>query len=122
MTEDHQPDMPVALEQMVKGLSELELVLGDVGKRIVPAIRLRLLEAMAARDRGDDVAMLRCVGAAMKELAAVGDSLGAGEGQLMTMLAERFQGSLLRGDLTNAKQDMEVMFDRSGSRYRNDKE
>ncbi len=114
--------MPVVLEQMVKGLCELELVLGDVGKRIVPAIRARLLEAMAARDRGDDVGMLQAVGAAMKELAMAGDSLGTGEGQLMTMLAARFQGSLLRGDLANAKQDMDAMFDRSGARYRNDEE
>ncbi len=118
MAQDHQPPVPVVLEQMVSGLSELELVLGNVGKQVVPAIRMRLLEAMAARDRGDSVAMLESVGSAMKELAAVGDRIGADEGRLMTMLAQRFQDSLKRGDLANAKQDMDVMFDRSGATFR----
>ncbi len=122
MTQDHQPVVPIALEQLVAGLAELELVLGDDGKRLVPLIRERLIEAMAARDRGDSAAMVASVGRAMKELAAVGDRLGSDEGQLMTMLAQRFEGALLRGDLSEAKRDMDVMFDRSGARYRRDDE
>jgi hypothetical protein len=122
MAEDHQAVTPVVLEQLVSGLTELEVVLGEVGKQVVPAIRTRLIEAMAARDRGDSQTMVRAVGAAMRELAAVGDRVGQGEGRMMTALAERFERSLLQGDLANAKKDMDVMFDRSGARIQNDEE
>jgi len=33
-------------------------------------------------------------------------------------VAGRFQGALLRGELPEAKQDLDVMFERSGARYR----
>lgn len=122
MAENHQAVTPVVLEQLVNGLTELEVVLGEIGKQVVPAIRSRLIEAMAARDRGDSQAMVRAVGSAMRELAAVGERVGQGEGRLMTALAERFERSLLQGDLANAKKDMDVMFDRSGARIRKDEE
>jgi len=121
MSDEHQPQIPNALEQMVLGLTELESVLGEAGRRAIPAVRDRLGDALAARDRGDPVAMLEAVGAAMQALAEVGEQLEPGEGQLMTMLAQRFQSSLMRGDLPDAKKDMDVMFERSGARIVDDK-
>ncbi len=121
MSDEHQPQIPNALEQMVLGLTELEAVLGEAGRRAIPAVRDRLGDALAARDRGDPVAMLDAVGAAMQALAAVGEQLEPGEGQLMTMLAQRFQSSLMRGDIPDAKKDMDVMFERSGARIVDDK-
>lgn len=117
MKEDHQPQVPVVFEQLLTGLSELELLLGDAGKPVVGAVRSRLREASAARDRGDPVAMLDAVSAAMRDLAALGERLGPGEGRLMTALAQRFRDALLRGDLAEAKKGMDVMFEQSGARF-----
>jgi hypothetical protein len=122
MSQDHQPQVPVALEQMLAGLTELQVVLGDAGRAVVLSVRARLIEAMAARDRGDPVAMLDAVGRAMTEMATVGDRLSPGDGPLMAMLANRFQASLLRGDVSEAKKDLDVMFDQSGARYQTKKD
>lgn len=120
MTGDHQPQVPIVFEQLLSGLAELDLLLGDSCKPALAAVRARLLEASAARDRGDPVAMLDGVSAAMRELAALGEHFGPGEGRMMNALAERFRTSLLRGDLAEAKKDMDVMFENSGARYRRD--
>lgn len=117
MPEDHQPQIPVALEQMLAGLTQLQLLLGDAGRSLVLSVRARLIEAMAARDRGDTVAMLEAIGRAMNELATVGDRLSPGDGPLMAMMANRFKDALLRGDMGEAKKDLDVMFDQSGARY-----
>jgi hypothetical protein len=117
MKADHQPQVPVVFEQLLTGLSELELLLGDAGKPVIGAVRSRLRAASAARDRGDPVAMLDAVSAAMRDLAALGERLGPGEGRLMTALAQRFRDALLRGDLAEAKKGMDVMFEQSGARY-----
>ena len=118
MADDHQPQVPVAFEQMLAGLSELEKLLGDSGRAVVESVRSRLIEASAARDRGDPVAMLDAVSSAMRDLAALGERFGPGEGRLMNALAERFRDSLLRGDLAEAKKGMDYMFEQSGARYR----
>jgi hypothetical protein len=54
----------------------------------------------------------------MEELARLADRLDAQDAMLMRAVAQRFQTALLRGDLPEATQDLDVMFDRSGSRYR----
>jgi hypothetical protein len=115
MADPHQPDMPVVLEQLVSGLRELEIVLGDVGRATLPAVRASLTAAMAARDRGDPVAALRAIGTAMTQLASLADRLDPQEAAMMRMVTDRFRSALLRGDLPEAKQDMDVMFTRSGS-------
>ncbi len=117
MAEDHQPQIPAALEQMLLGLTELESVLGEAGRRLIPAIHGRLQEAMAARDRGDPVGMFEAVGAAMREIAAVGDQLEPGVGSAMAALADRFQSAMVRGDMAEAKKGMDIMFEQSGARY-----
>lgn len=114
----HRPAVPVAIEQLLEGLSELERVLGETARTALPAIRTRLIEAAAARDRGEPVATLAAVSAAMAELAAVAERLDPLEGQAMRMVAERFGTALLRGDLPGAKQGLDVMFERSGARVR----
>ncbi len=103
---------------MLAGLSELEKLLGDSGKVVLESVRVRLIQASAARDRGDPVAMLDAVSDAMRDLAALGERFGAGEGRRMYALAERFRDSLLRGDLAEAKKDMDFMFEQSGARFR----
>ena len=118
MADDHTPAVPVALEQLTQGLSELQTVLGDAGAAALPRIRARLTEAMASRDRGDPVATVQAISAAMGELAALADRLDPLEGQAMRAIAERFGGALLRGDLPEAKKGLDVMSERSGARVR----
>jgi hypothetical protein len=118
MTGAHRPVVPVALEELLAGLGELETVLGETARPALAAIRGRLIEAAAARDRGDPVATLQAVSAAMADLAALADRLDPPEGRAMRAVAERFGTALLRGDLSEAKQGLDVMFERSGARRR----
>lgn len=118
MAEQHRPVVPIALEQVLDSLEELRTVLGAAARAAVPEVQTYLTRAMAARDRGDPVEALRLIGRAMTRLAALAERLDPGEAALMRAVAERFQAALLRGDLPEAKQDMDVMLERSGSRER----
>ena len=122
MADEHQSDVPVVLEQLVSGLRELEIVLGEPGRETLPAVRGSLTTAMAARDRGDPVAALRAIGTAMTQLANLADRLDPQEAALMRMVTERFRAALLRGNLPEAKEDMDVMFTRSGTREKKARE
>lgn len=118
MADDHRPSVPAALEQLVAGLNELEQLFGDAARAVIPAVQARLREAMAARDRGDPVATMQAIGAAMEQLAQLADRLDPQDAMLMRAVAERFGGAVLGGDVPTAKQDLDVMFERSGARYR----
>jgi hypothetical protein len=118
MSNDHRPAVPVALEQVLTSLSELETVLGERARPAIAAVQAKLRDAMAARDRGDPVAALQAIGEAMSQLSALAEDLDPQEGALMRALSERFRSALLRGDEAGAKRNMEVMFERSGARER----
>jgi hypothetical protein len=118
MTDEHRPAIPLGLEDVIRSLSELGVVLGEPGKAALPFIQTRLTEAMAARDRGDPIAATEAVAAAMEQLVALAGRLDPAEGSLMHAVAERFRAALLRGSLPDAKQDMDVMLHRSGARER----
>ena len=107
-----------ALEDLIAGLGELERLFGAPARALVPAIQARLREALAARGRGDAVATMRAIGAAMEQLAQLADQLDPHDAMHMRTVAERFQTALLRGDVPEAKQGLDVMFERSGARYR----
>src|SRR3989304_10132407 len=64
MANEHRPAIPTALEHLVDALSELQTVLGEAGRQVLPVIQARLAEAMAARDRGDPGATLNATGGA----------------------------------------------------------
>jgi len=118
MPDEHRPVVPVGLEQVIAALAELGAVLGDDARGALPGIQARLAQALAARERGDPVAALRLIGEAMAELAVLADRLDPAEAGLMRALSEHFGAALLRGDLPEAKQDLDVMFARSGARER----
>ena len=118
MPHEHRPVVPLALEQVIAALAELETVLGAAARQVVPAVQVRLAEALAARDRGEPVEALRLIGQAMAELAALADRLDPQEATMMRAVSDRFRSALLRGDLPEAKQDLDVMFARSGARER----
>jgi len=118
MTDDHRPAIPVALEDVLRGLSELGVVLGEPGKVALPVIQSKLTEAMAARDRGDPIAATEAIASAMDQLVSLAGRLDPAEGVMMQAVAERFRVALLRGNVPEAKQDMDVMLHRSGARER----
>ena len=117
MADEPHPTRP-ALEDLIAGLAELERLFGDPARAVIPVVQARLTEAVAARDRGDPVATLQAIAAAMEQLARLADRLDPDDAMLMRAVAGRFQGALLRGEFPEAKQDLDVMFERSGARYR----
>ena len=100
----------------MEGLGELRTVLGDAAVPVIEAVQARLIEAMAARDRGDPAAALGAVGEAMDQLAALADRLDPGEAALMRAVSTQFRAALLRGSVPEAKHGLDVMFERSGAR------
>jgi len=118
MADDHRPAVPIALEDLIAGFGELEQLFGAAGRAVIPAVQARLAEALAARERGDAVATMRAIGAAMEQLARLADGLDPQDAMRMRAVAEHFQHALLRGQAPEAKQDLDVMFERSGARYR----
>jgi len=118
MGDEHGPAVPGALEDLIAGLGELETLFGAAAQSVVPAVQARLREAMAARDRGDPVATMQAIAAAMEQLAHLADQLDPQDAMMMRAVAQRFGGALLGGDMPTAKQDMDLMFERSGARAR----
>jgi hypothetical protein len=118
MGDQDRPGVPVGIEDLVAGLGELETLFGDAARAVVPTVQARLREAMAARDRGDPVATVQAIGAAMQQLADLADRLDPQDGMLMRTVADRFRVALLGDDLPEAKHDLDIMFERSGARYR----
>jgi len=118
MADPHRPPVPTVLEELIAGLDELERLFGDAAAAVLPAVQARLREAMAARDRGDPVATMQAIAAAMQQLAQLADRLDPHDATLMRAVAERFSGAVLGGDVPQATQDLDLMFERSGARHR----
>ena len=104
-----------ALEDVLMRLDELQVVLGVAVAGTLGAIRASLIEAVAARDRGDTPAAVGAIGRAMDALSSLADSLDPDEGALMRMVAQSFRTALLRGDYAHAKQTADVMMQKSGA-------
>lgn len=112
----HKHDEPVpALEKVIAGLAELEVVLGTQVRPVISAVRATLVGAMAARDRGDVPAAMQRIGDAMDRLTRLADTLDPGEAALMRALAQNFRAALARGDEAHAKRDAAVMLQKSGA-------
>jgi len=118
MSDEHRPVVPVDLEQVITALGELEAVFGGRARGALSIVQARLAQAMAARERGDPVVALRLIGEAMTELASLAESLDPNEAGLMRAVSTHFRAALMRGDVPEAKQDLDVMFARSGATER----
>jgi len=116
MADNHEPEIPAALEGVLLRLGELEVVLGKQVGPALDAVRAALIAAMAARDRGDVPGAVQQIGQAMNRLAALADDLDPAEAAMMRRLAETFRAALLRGDTSGAKQRAAAMFEKSGAR------
>jgi hypothetical protein len=118
MADDPSPAaVPLAIDAVVSRLSELDTVFGPQARPTLEAVRASLLEAMAARDRGDGAAAVARIGEAMDRLASLADGLEEAEAMLMRVLAEQFRSALLRRDTAGARRTADVMFERSGARW-----
>lgn len=106
------------LEPLVSGLGELENVLGPQARPAVHRTRQRVLEAMAARDRGDLPGAFQAIGTAMGEIADLAATIDPNEAQLMRAVAAGFQKALGRGDQGTAKEQAAFMMAKSGAKER----
>ncbi len=102
------------LERFVSSIDELKAVLGADTTPVVDAAKLRLVEAMAARDRGDRSAALRSIAEAMAALATLGDRLGGAEGAMMRAVTAAFIGGLARADREQVEASLAVIRSRAG--------
>ena len=104
-----------ALEDVLLRLDELQIVLGPAVAPTLAAVRVALIEAIAARDRGDRPAAIAAVGRAMDSLSSLADHLDPAEAGMMRALAQSFRVALLRGDYAGAKQNAAAMLEKSGA-------
>lgn len=115
--DDHAP-IPLGIDAVVSRLGELEVVFGPEARAVIEAVRATLLEALAARERGDGATSIARIGQAMDRLAGLADRMDPAEAALMRAVAEQFRGALLRQDTAQARQKADVMFERSGAAWR----
>lgn len=115
LKDEHASIELAALEDVLLRLDELQIVLGAAVGGTLGAIRSSLIQAAAARDRGDTPAAVGAIGKAMDELSSLADNLDPDEGAMMRMVAQSFRTALLRGDYAHAKQTAGVMMQKSGA-------
>lgn len=115
--DDHAP-IPLAIDAVVSRLGELEVVFGPQAQPVIQAVRATLLEAMAARERGDGATSIARIGQAMDRLAGLAAHMDPAEAVLMRTVAEQFRAALLRQDTAQARQTADVMFERSGAAWK----
>ena len=116
MVDQHDPAIPLAIEGVVARLRELEVVLGPHARPRLDRVNSALVEAMAARDRGEAAGVIAKIGEAMDHLTLLADQLDPAEAMLMRGLAQRFRTALLHGDQSEARHVAGVMFERSGAK------
>lgn len=116
MSLKHDATELAALEGVLLRLDEMGAVLGGEAGPVVDAVRHALIEAMAARDRGDMPAALATIGQAMDRLSRLADDMvDPAEGAMMRAVAQAFRAALLRGDYGDAKAAAARMMRESGA-------
>ena len=115
LKDEHSGAELAALEDVLMRLDELQVVLGTAVAATLGAVRASLIEALAARDRGDRQTAVGAIGRAMDGLTSLADGLDPQEGAMMRMVAQSFRNALLRGDYAHAKQSADVMMEKSGA-------
>lgn len=121
MESDDRPAVPFRIEHVLDGLEDLAGALGVGARPALSAVRTLLLDAMAARDRGDVEASFEAIRRAMDRLADLAGVLDPREAMLMRAVSEQFRRALLRRDVPEAMKGLDVMLERSGSVRRGSK-
>ena len=102
------------LLKLAESLKELEVIIGGEARAAVENVRDRLLQAVAARDRGDLHGAVDQIRAAMERLAALGGSLDIQEGLMMREISARFVAALGSGDRSAAKETLNIIRHKAG--------
>jgi hypothetical protein len=105
---------PEPLLRLADNLKELEVVVGDRARGVVAEVRQGLMEAIAARERGDLPNAIALIRAAMEKLAALGGSLDPAEGTMMREVAARFVRALNSGDENVTDETVKIMRRKAG--------
>jgi hypothetical protein len=109
------PDL-AALEGVLTRIDEMGAVFGSEAGAVIDAVRTALIEAMAARDRGDMPGAIATIAKAMDRLTVLADSMvDPSEAEMMRVVAQAFRAALLRGDYADAKRAAAVMMRESGA-------
>ena len=111
----HLVDFPEALEALFSRLGELKVVLGPAAAPGVDQMEARLREGLAARDRGDLGTAVRKIGQAMDLLAGLAAHADPAEAAMMRAVAAQFKEAIARGAMGEAREQADVMRERSGS-------
>jgi len=111
----HLVDFPEALEVLFSRVGELKVVLGPAAGPGLGQMEERLREGLAAHQRGDVGAAVAKIGQAMDLLAGLAGHADPAEAAMMRAVAEQFKQAIARGALGEARQQADVMRERSGS-------
>jgi hypothetical protein len=111
----HLVDFPEALEVLFSRVGELKVVLGPAAGPGLSQMEKRLRDGLAARERGDVGAAVAKIGQAMDLLAGLAGHADPAEAAMMRAVAEQFKQAISRGALGEARQQADVMRERSGS-------
>lgn len=111
----HLVDFPEALEVLFSRLGELKVVLGPVAAPGLDQMEARLREGLAARGRGDVGTAVVKIGQAMDLLAGLAAHADPAEAAMMRAVAEQFKQAIARGAIGEAREQADLMRERSGS-------
>jgi hypothetical protein len=104
-----------AIERFVGGIDELKIVLGQGAAPAVDRAKNHLIEALAARDRGDRGQVMVSFAAAMADLANLGDSLGPAEGSMMKAVTAQFIEGMAADDRDSVERNLAVIQSQAGT-------
>jgi hypothetical protein len=103
------------MEGFLLRLDELGRVLGPAVAPDLGAAKAQLLEALAARDRGEKAASHLALARAIATIAAIGDRLDPDEGMLMRALAGAFVQGMAGEDREAMESALAAIQQRAGT-------
>jgi hypothetical protein len=111
----HLVDFPEAIEVLASRMDELKVVLGPAAAAGVDRLAETLREGLAARARGDLSAAVARISQAIDLLAGLAGDADPAEAAMMRAVAAQFKQALARGALGEAREQADLMRERSGS-------
>jgi hypothetical protein len=111
----HLVDFPEAIEVLASRMDELKVVLGPAAAAGVDRLAETLREGLAARARGDLSAAVARISQAIDLLAGLAGDADPAEAAMMRAVAAQFKQALARGALGAAREQADLMRERSGS-------
>src|SRR5690348_7210217 len=111
----HLVDFPEAIEILASRMDELKAVLGPAAAAGVDKLAETLRQGLAARGRGDVSTAVAKISQAIDLLAGLAGDADPAEAAMMRAVAAQFKQALARGALGEAREQADLMRERSGS-------